>query len=437
MGGHARARMHPCARGKVPRVASRVLDPHVRLLYTATFLFGMACGISISLTSIHLNGHGYTKHDIGSLAAIFATGIVLMSLPAGALIRRFSAKSTLVASMASYAACVAAFPFLPTYSSIAVVRFIDGASSVGIWVASETILLSRTRNEDKAHYTSLYAIFLASGYVFGPAVANGLLYVAPMQLAFVASGVFAIGAAVYLAIRLQRDVPGAAPAPSPAAEEEKPATKEEKPAPEEEKPASSLDLLRRIKISCFATFAYGYFQSAVVLFLPLYLIEAKGIPKEQTIAFFALFALGMLLLSNPAGRIADRVGHLRVMRGLAVVGTLMILGFVFLDSYLVMCVAVFIAGATLAAIAPVSLALQGIVIEKRSYSRSNAIYNVFYASGMLLGPPISGHLFERYSGKEMLFHLAGLWAAFVVFTIVFYADDPAVAKRRLAQSSSV
>ena len=44
------------------------------------------------------------------------------------------------------------------------------------------------------------------------------------------------------------------------------------------------------KTSCLATFAYGYFQASVVLFLPLFLIEAKDVPKEQTILITAFFA---------------------------------------------------------------------------------------------------------------------------------------------------
>jgi MFS family permease len=415
----------PGQRDKVRRVSPRVVDPNVRRLYFATFLFGMACGISIALTPLHLNERGYTETDIGWLAACFASGIVLFSLPAGALIRRFSAKTTLVAALASFTVCVTVFPFLPSFTSIGVVRFFDGASSVGIWVASETILLSRTRNEDKAHFTSLYAVYLASGYVLGPALAYGLDTFAPTQYGFIVSGVFGVIAAIFMGIRLEQD----APEPSQPSLEEASASAE--------KPSSGLSILRQIKTSCFATFAYGYFQSSVVLFLPIYLMKSKGIPKNNTIVLTGIFALGMLLFSNPAGRLADRFGRLRVMRVLGAIGTLMILGFVFLDSYALMCAAVFVAGSTLASIAPVSLALQGVIIEKKNYSRSNAIYNVFYAMSMLMGPPISSAIIKMYSAKTMLFHLAALWTLFVVFTIVFYADDPAAAKGRFAPSSGV
>ena len=126
----------------------------------------------------------------------------------------------------------------------------------------------------------------------------------------------------------------------------------------------------------------------------------------------------MLLFSNLAGRFGDRYGHLLVMRVLGVVGTCMVLGFILLSSYPLMATAVFIAGASLAAISPVSLALQGVVTAPADYSRSNSVYNAFYATGMLLGPKVSSVLFARYGGGAMLMHLAALWTAFVLFTVV-------------------
>ena len=67
-------------------------------------------------------------------------------------------------------------------------------------------------------------------------------------------------------------------------------------------------LIARIKASCFATFCYGYFQSSVVLFLPLSMKAEKAIPSEQTRLITFFFAGGMLLATNFAGRIGDRHG---------------------------------------------------------------------------------------------------------------------------------
>ncbi|WP_437821426.1 MFS transporter [Sorangium sp. So ce1078] len=396
----------------------RIPDRNIWLVNGAIFLLGLAYGIAISLTAVFLDERGFSKRDIGLLASCFALGIVLLSLPMGALIRRFSAKATLVLSLAGYAAAVGVFPYLPGFASIAAVRFLDGACSVGIWVSCETILLARSDKDNKAFVTSLYAVSMALGYVIGPLCAKGIVALSSMPAAFVVSCVISALSALLVLARLDRDPPGMAEAHGEAG------------APDGGEPqATSASILWRIKTSCFATFAYGYFQASVVLFLPLYLMASKGVTLEQTILIPAFFAVGMLAFTNVFGRIGDRRGHLFLMRVLGAIGTLMILGFVYLDRYEAMCAAVLVAGATLASISPLSLALQGVVTAPRDYSRANSIYNVFYAAGMLLGPPASSALYELSGGIAMLYHLAALWAAFVVFAFVFAGDDPAARRR--------
>jgi MFS family permease len=278
----------------------------------------------------------------------------------------------------------------------------------------------------KAYVTTLYAMAVAIGYVVGPLAAEGIVRVASMPQAFLVSGALAALATLLVLFRLdpddgtsEHDEPGAPPSGGGTPE-----------------PHLGLrPLLVKIKTSCFGTFAYGYFQASVVLFLPLYLLEAKGIPRDQTIIIPGFFALGMLLFSNAAGKYGDKHGHLFVMRVLAIIGTCMILGFVFLSSYALMALAVFVAGATLAAISPVSLALQGVVTPPRDYGRSNSIYNAFYAAGMLLGPKVSSILFASYGGAAMLYHLTALWTAFILFTVVYAQDDPAASRQGVAPAA--
>ncbi len=387
----------------------RIPDENVWRIYATIFALGVAYGTALSVLALHLDDRGFDKTAIGALAAWFAAGIVAFSLPVGALIRRLSAKGVLVASLIGYAIAVGVFPLLSDYPSVALARFFDGGFSVGVWVSSETILLSRAPNRQKAFVTSLYAVSLAVGYVAGPLLARGLSSVLPLSTNFFVAALLALLAALFVAARLERD-----PAlPLPEAD-----TKST------EDSGSFRHVAWKIKTSCLATFTYGYFQSSVVLFLPLFLIADKGLLKEQTIVIPAFFAGGMLLFSNIAGRVGDRIGHLLVMRILSLVGLSMVLGFVLLDSYIAMCLAVFVAGASLASISPVSLALQGVVCPRQDLARATSVYNVFYAAGMLIGPPISSFIFQTQSGAAMLYHLALLWLAFALFTVWFRADDP-------------
>jgi MFS family permease len=392
----------------------KIRDPNVFRLYWATLLVGLAYGISLSLTAIHLDAHGFGKEAIGNLAAWFAGGLVLVSLPIGALIRRLSGKRVLALALVGYAFSVALFPWVSSYWGLAAVRFADGACSVAVWVSCETLLLARAEPDHKAYTMSLYTIMIALGYILGPIISRLVVIVAPLTAAFGVAGLLALSAAGYVALRLDRD------SRAELQREAAHASSDE----------SGWAILWKIKNSCFATFAYGYFQATVVLFLPIFLMERKGVLRDQTILIPAFFAAGMLLFSNPFGRLGDRLGHLLVMRGLAVVGASMILGFVFLNSYALMCAAVFIAGATLATISPISLALQGTQCEPGQYSRATGIYNTFYAAGILFGPPVASRIFARSGGELMLYHLAALWVAFITFSVLFARDDPR-ARRRL------
>ncbi|MEM7136319.1 MAG: MFS transporter [Myxococcota bacterium] len=393
----------------------RIQDPNIWTIYRGTILLSVAYGMALSLIAIHLDAEGFSKSDIGSLAVVFGLGIVSVSLIMDRLIRRFGPRKTLATSFVGYAMTVAAFPFLESFGVVAVDRFLDGAFSVGIWVSAETILLSRAQVGNKAFTMSLYAVAMGLGYAVGPGIAWAVTRFGPISLGFVGAGLVSASAGLYVFAKLDPDRATSLSANGQAVDD----------GPSTVAPMAARRVLWRIKNSCFATFAYGYFQASLVLFLPLFLIQDKGITEGQTIWIPAFFAFGMLVFTNPVGMLGDRIGHLRTMRGLATVGTVMVFGFVFVDSYAWMCVAVLVTGATIASISPVSLALQGVSVTPENYSRATSIYNTFYALGMLVGPKVTAVVFERWGGAAMLYHLAGLWVAFVAFSLVFRADDPA------------
>jgi MFS family permease len=396
-------------------LSRRITDRNIWIILAAVLLLGVAYGTSIAVLAIHLDAHGIPELAMGGLAAAFATGIILLAVPAGIFVRRFGPKRTMLVALVCYAACVATFPFLSTTFGLSIARFFDGASSACIWVAAETALLSRADKANKAFVMSLYAIALAIGYCVGPFVSRGLVRASGTAATFVAAGVLAIVAAVVIATRLDKD--------GEARQEE---------AKEAASGTPALTVFWRVKTSCLATFSYGYFQASVVLFLPLYLMKSKSIPKDDTILITAFFAGGMLAMATWISKIGDRRGHLLVMRALGAIGGAMVASFVLLSSFQLMCAAVFVAGATLASISPVSLALQGVITPQADLGRANAFYNAAYAAGMLIGPPISSLLLTSYGGAAMLFHLAGLWGVFVAFTVVFAGDDPRSRPREAA-----
>lgn len=410
----------------------RHVTPQLRRLYYMTLPFGIACGISIGLTSVHLDQQlHFSKETIGILSLFFGLGLVVSALPVGALIKRFSAERVLAISLLGYSLCVLAFPHAPTFTTIGIVRFLDGIFTIGIWVSSETVLLSQSKLEHKAYLTTLYAIWLASGYVIGPLSAMGMSYFVPNTVSFAVGACFAIGAGIFVLLRM----PPAPPVEGAVAEHEEKQGEAAKAANAAAgSQMSAMTMLWKIKTSCFAAFSYGYFQAAVVLFLPLYLKDTKGIPANKTIVLPGLFCLGMMVFSNIAGRIADRIGHLRAVRILSTIGLACVLSFVFIDNYWLMLLTVFGVGGAFASMSPIALALTGVIVEPRDYGRANSLYNMFYAIGILSGPLIAGQIFQRYGGMMMLYHHVAMWAAYALMTVVFMYDDPKARRARDAKN---
>jgi MFS family permease len=398
----------------VPRVISRVFgDRTIALVYLTILLLGVSYGLALSIAGVFLEEKGFDKPQIGWLVTFFAGGIGALAVPSGSLLARFGPKRVLVASLIGYGAAAAAFPLMQSWWGFGVVRFFDGAFSVGVWVSSETILLARAPKAEKAFFMSVYAIALAAGYVIGPLANRGLVEVAPKTVSFFAAGALAVFAALVVATLLDAVQSNEAAGGEALGGDTPPGGAE----------LTTWQVLRKIRAACFATFSYGYFQASVAMFLPLYLIE-HGMTEEETILIPAFFAGGMLASVVVAGKLADKHGHLFVMRVLGAIGTAAILSFVLTHQDVVVYSLVFIAGASLAALSPVSLGLQGLVLAPRDLKRGGGLYNAAYGLGMLVGPPVSGSLFKAMSGDAMVLHFASLWGAFVLATVLWRGDDP-------------
>ena len=61
------------------------------------------------------------------------------------------------------------------------------------------------------------------------------------------------------------------------------------------------------------------------------------------------------------------------------------------------------------------------------YTRTNSIFNVFFASGLVVGPFLSGRVYHAWGGAAMIGMFAALWAVFVALSVVFRRDDPRLA----------
>lgn len=397
---------------------SELRDPNIRTAYVVCGMTGTAYGMVTAVVAVYLNKvRGIDELTIGGLAMFFSAGIAAFSVPMGMLIKKLSPRTMLSVALLVYAAATAIFPFLLSFGGLALARGIDGAFSVGVWVSLETVLLMRTSSAHRGLITSLYTISMATGYALGAVFGWMVMLMYPMPMVFVGAGLFASLAALIAYVFLDREIHPIAGSDH-AAEH----TSEAAPAVAAESPI--LSLYWKIKTACIPTFCYGYFQASLVLFLPLFLIEMRQVPKEDTSLLVASFSVGMAASVVFVGRLGDRYGHLKTVRTLVALGVVLTASLVYLPTFGLVAIAVLLAGASLAPIWPMSLALQSLIVNPRDYSRSNALLNGSYGLGTLAGPLMSGYLFKHYGGETMFLHIAVLWALALLATLAFRRDDP-------------
>jgi MFS family permease len=175
--------------------------------------------------------------------------------------------------------------------------------------------------------------------------------------------------------------------------------------------------------------------------LPLFLTDNRGVSEGLAKLLVGFFGAGMAASVLSVGRIGDRHGHLKTIRGLVAIGAVITVSVVYVPWFPLIGVIVFFAGAVLAPAYPLSIALQSVIAEPRDYNRSNALLNVSYGLGTLLGPLVSAYVYHEYSkgpngtkvplGGELLFwQLAVLWVVVLLVTSVFRRDDPSFRPRR-------
>lgn len=390
---------------------ARLPDRNLWVVYRTMIVLSTAYGIALAVMPMVLVRRHMGADVIGELASFFALGLVLFAAPSGAVIRRFSARWTLAVCIVGYGVMIGIIPLISSYAGLALDRFVDGLFSMGAWMSGETLVLWRAPKADKALATSMSASFTMSGYPIGAAISFGISAWLSPEYRFVLAGVIACIAAVVCATGLDPD-----PVVGHGVEEATTEAGAER--------GGILALAWRIKTSCAATFASGFFQASGALFIPRFLVDERQVPEERASLVVGLVGLGMLLFASPAGRLGDRIGHLRVMRMLAVLGLGGMLAFLVLDSFAAMCVVIVIAGGAITAMPPLSLALQGVIAQPDEYTRTNSIFNVFFASGLVVGPFLTGRVFHAYGGSAILWLFAGLWAVFIVLSLVFRKDDP-------------
>jgi MFS family permease len=235
------------------------------------------------------------KSQAGVLAASYAAGTLLGSIPAGWLAARVGVRRTVMGGLALMIAASLAFAFASSTGALDVARFVQGLGGAASWSAGLAWLIERAPDHRRAEMIGASLSAAIAGALLGPVLGTVAAETTP-KLAFSAVAALGLGLLVWTL---------AEPAPQPSG-------------------ATGLDGLvpalhdRRVLVGMWLTTLAALLYSTLAVLTPLRLSYLGASNPTIGLAFVAGAALAAVT-SPLVGRLSDRRGWRRpILIGLGI-----------------------------------------------------------------------------------------------------------------------
>jgi MFS family permease len=284
-------------------------------------------------------------------------------------------------------------PLMPTPSFFYLLRIVQGVGSALLFAPTEAAINIISPPEKRASNMGLYGLVFAAGFAMGPIIGTSL-YAINVAAPFIFGSLFCFVAIVVLIFGF-----------------------DETPVPLQKTTWGFFNLMDVIKIPLMAAACYAVVEVSMISFLSLYLDEL-AISGAALGIVFTSFAVGGSISPYPAGKIADKLGKLPVLKICGFMLLAVTFSFNIFHNYIVICILTFSVGLISGALYPVSLALIGESVPPQKMGTANASFSFFYGLGSIVSPVITGWVVEITSIKFLFYPMASSALLFVIISAI-------------------
>ncbi len=351
----------------------------------------------ISVSILHANEYefivirfyGLTLFETSLFDSMLYMSYLIMGISAGILSDRFGKRKIFIIIGSG---CSIIFFWLMTitleFGFLLIFRFFQGAFTVLSWQVLMTIVLDLSTSENRGKNMGVFGIFLASAMGVGP-VLGGLFANLGVFIPYYAAMIF--NGIVFLATLFLME------------------PKQIKKNPSFKKILTSIQRHPKLIIPGLFNFVDRLHMGFIIFILPMYLqfILYKG--PELRGMVLGLYALPLILLQYPIGRLSDKFGRYKPL----IIGSLgygiILISIAFFGSYgILMLIILFIILGVLAGITtPPAMALIGDIVNKEENAIGMGFFNFVGNVGIIIGPLIAGYIIT-ISNFDLAFLIAGL-----------------------------
>jgi len=369
------------------------MEKNLIVIFITVFLMAFGMSFVSPVLPLLLQKIGASVASIGQIQTLYFLSFTLTTIFLGRLIDRIGSKILILSGLAVFGIAFLVMPFITEPSLFYLVRIIQGTGTALLFAPTETAINIISPAEKRATNMGIYGVVFAVGFAVGPIIGTSL-YAVNHRIPFL-FGSFCCLTAFLIMVIIYDNVPVTV----------------------KKNRWGFSKLMGKLTIPLAAAACYALVEVSIGTFLALYLADL-GIWKKELGIVFTLFAVGGAVSPFPAGKLADKMGKLTVLRGCAGLLLLATTGFNVFSSYFSVCFLTFIVGLVAGALYPVALSYIADIITPDKMGAANASFSFFYGMGCIAGPLVTGWIIEFSSIKSLFYPM--VVSAFCLVWIMFF-----------------
>ncbi len=348
--------------------------------------------LSYPLIALLLERAGESGARIGLNTAMASLGILGFGLIGHIPLGRLGVTRFFLVCLAVLAASLAVFPLFDSFIVWCISRFVLGAATAGLFLASEYWVIAAAPEGRRGRLVALYALSLSAGYALGPTIllGTGVEGWPPFAAAI---GLVALAA---IPVVFARSVA---------------------PSMEQRHAAPALRYFTTDPTLLWAVVLFGAVEFGAMALTPVWAVRV-GYSEETGVSFAIAIAVGALVFQPALGWAADRFPPrpLLIAAALTCVAVATMLPMIDHLPIAIMAVAA-IWGAMAAGLYTVSLTAIGGRYTGADLASANAAFVFAYGLGAFIGPALVGAGLDVFGPNGLPMVIAGLSAPYLALAV--------------------
>lgn len=374
----------------VPRGALTRSDDLAPLIAAilAISLVGVGLSLTFPLVAIRTEAAGFSGEANGFGTAMSGVATLIVSPFVPALVRTLGVRKLLFAALATGIASLLGLALIANAWWWFPLRFLQGCALTALFVVSEYAVNALSPPDRRGLWVGIYSTSLYLGFAIGPAIL-ALVGTEGALPFYVAIALFVIAGGPIVAAGGR--IPGF----------------------DEEARAPMLAMVARAPALMGASLLFGAIETGGMGLLPVHALRA-GLDAQTGALFVSLVAIGNVAFQLPIGLAADRFDRGRLIAIIAFLGLAGALVLIALDPRSPGFMALlFVWAGLVGGLYMVGLAELGARYRGADLAAANSAFVMFYATGMLVGPPMLGATLDASPRYGLFAGMAALFAAYL------------------------